>query len=141
MKSFIRRLPFATEVPAYTSRKISTRNQVVCSFFALFPRFYIFVHVVCYHRETRSRIHYVDRNMPNTLLSLYYIHYTYNGVLTDVLFTACIYIILFSPKRRWRSTLERPVRKNCASSALRFSGGSGGVALVAVVYCKNVLTK
>lgn len=62
--------------------------------------------------------------------------YTYDGALTDVLFKACTYIILFSPKRR---ELERAVRENCASSALHFSGG--GVTLVTVVYCNSVLTK
>lgn len=115
---------FIERSAAHTSRKISTRNQLVCSFPTLSSLLYFCPRCLLPGKRVRAyitrtemyRIHYYRR--------IIYIQRGVNGCIIHGLY---IHIILFSPKRRcWRSALERAVRKNCASSALRFSGGTRG---------------
>lgn len=114
------------EVPP-TPLERSSQEINLSAVFLLFPRFY-FVHVVC---SAWNALAHILRGLKYRIHFYHYNTYVYSRVLTDALFTACIYIILFSPKRRWRrGAFERSVRKNCASSAFWFSGGTRGSGLL-----------
>jgi len=105
---FYQRLPFEAEVPARTSRKISTGNQLVCSFFSLA---FIFLSALFAIPGKRHRAYITaDRNMPNTLLSLHNI-YIQRGVNRCIIHGMYIHNIIFTQTTSAERTREGRAKK------------------------------
>jgi len=111
---------------ARASWKIFTRNQLVCSFSTLSP---LLFRPRCLLRMKRARAYITWTEIPNTFLTLQYIH-VQQGVNRCIIHGMYIHNIIFT-KRRWRrDAFKRAVRKNCASSALWFSDDTRGSGLL-----------
>jgi len=120
-----------------SSREISTWNQLVCSFSIHFPRYY-FVRVVCAPGNAFAHI----LRGPKHRIHIFHHHYNIYAYRRGV--NGCIihggvyiYIMLFSPKRRWRrGALEwGPCEKIALRQLFDFPA-----ALVTAVYCNSVFS-
>jgi len=119
MKSFIRRLPFATEVPAYTSRKISTRNQVVCSFFRTLSSLLYFC-PRCLLSPGNAIVHILrgPKYAEYIIIVILYTLYIQRGVNWCIIHGMYIHNIIFT-----QTTLAEHTREACAKK-VRFVSSS-----------------